>query len=52
MENIQQPTSNNQHPMGAPAPFIGCSMLAVGCWMLDVPQFIRSDSLQPFLEKL
>jgi hypothetical protein len=33
-ENIQHPTSNNQHPMlGACRP-VGCLMLNVGCWML------------------
>src|SRR3569833_167980 len=35
--NIQQPTSNNQHPMVSR---IGAHwMLDVGCWMLDVFEF-------------
>src|ERR1035437_2605600 len=31
--NIQQPTSNTQHPMMAIGSALGCSMLVVGCWM-------------------
>jgi uncharacterized membrane protein YiaA len=33
--NIEHPTSNAQHPISGGA-LIGCSMLVVGCWMLDV----------------
>src|ERR1035437_1394945 len=35
--NIQQPTSNTQHPVTQKRPAIGCWMLVVGCWM-----FLRS----------
>jgi hypothetical protein len=31
--NIQHPTSNAQHPMNGQLRGIGCSVLAVGCWM-------------------
>ena len=33
--NIQQPTSNTQHPMIAIGSALGCSMLDVGCWMFS-----------------
>jgi hypothetical protein len=33
--NIQQPTSNAQHPLIARLAAIGCSMLDVGCWMFS-----------------
>src|ERR1039457_3365775 len=33
--NIQQPTSNNQHPALARVAVLGCSMLDVGCWMFQ-----------------
>jgi len=33
MRNIQQPTSNIEHPFTAGMAAIGCSMLDVGCWM-------------------
>src|ERR1035437_7612001 len=36
IRNIQQPTSNTQHPMLARLAVVGCWMLDVGCWMLDV----------------
>jgi hypothetical protein len=32
--NIQQPTSNTQHPLIAYTEALGSSMLDVGCWML------------------
>jgi hypothetical protein len=35
MENIQQPTSNNQHPKGFAARKLW--LFDVGCWVLDVP---------------
>jgi hypothetical protein len=31
--NIQQPTSNIEHPMLARMAVFGCSMLDVGCWV-------------------
>ena len=34
LENIEHPTSNNQHPMQSARGGNGCSMLDVGCWML------------------
>src|SRR5688500_9863204 len=34
--NIEHPTSNTQHPKMAQLETIGCSMLDVGCWVLDV----------------
>ena len=38
-------TSNNQHRtpniQSSVIPNIGCSMLDVGCWMLDVPQILQ-----------
>jgi hypothetical protein len=33
--NIQQPTSNAQHPLIARLAGIGCSMLDVGYWMFS-----------------
>jgi hypothetical protein len=42
--NIEHRTSNIEHPMGVPASFLGC-------WLLDVPQVIRSNSPQPFLKR-
>jgi len=45
MINIEQPTSNNQHPMVVHRTFTGCSMLNVGCWRLPVPTI--PTGLQP-----
>ena len=33
--NIQQPTSNTQHPLTNQGAATGCSMLVVGCWMFS-----------------
>jgi membrane carboxypeptidase/penicillin-binding protein PbpC len=34
-ENIQQPTSDSQHPMPAQTEAVGCSISDVGCWMFS-----------------
>jgi hypothetical protein len=34
--NIQQPTSNIEHPMTATRACVGCWVLGVGCWVLGV----------------
>ena len=36
-ENIQQPTSNAQHPLTAKRAAVGCSKSDVGCWMFPFP---------------
>src|ERR1035437_3442751 len=47
--NIQQPTSNTQHPKLARMAVVGCSRLDVGCWMF--PSFGPSIE-QRFMERV
>jgi hypothetical protein len=42
--NIQQPTSNIEHPTTTLRASIGCSLLDVGCWMF--PGFMTGLRLQ------